>query len=558
MAEKSLALDRTHCPSVLERYGRAVIHMRQRKDIDRFGIVLGAGSSKDLKFPKWSELVGRIAKHKLVDASALLLCSGTQTSKTQMLYQHFKNRQAQANHLAPNEYNRFETEVRANWQKIVNECLYENVPEDIAQLKQLDRYLWSFLGVIKNTPLTVNYNFDDTLQKFLADARTPAEKEEKRGYATVWNSNIQLNSRKGVIYHPNGFMPRHLSERPSEHLVFLEDSFADQLIDSISGHYAALATHYSQTTCLFIGLSLEDATLKHLLRQQARAFPGHYHYYIAYVEDSSKRDAHFEEATAAANFDVYNLITLFLTADEIHALGRMLSASSDNFIPLAEEYGQNVAMRFFLTGAVAVGKSTTAAFFRSLQTHDEWLEPREEGMEKDPELIESPEQIAKIDKWVTEQIAKKNVILSNAGTGIHIVDRAPLDAFAFTKECGWVAKAKLLRSAVSPGMATSRKLCPGHVILLTGDPDVMAVRAIAKHKSTDADKLRKQQDLLKIAYGERGIGVTVIDTKYKSALRVAKEVARVIHCEKYVEANIDDWLCQLEEGKVNAIPKADL
>ena len=209
---------------------------------------------------------------------------------------------------------------------------------------------------------------------------------------------------------------------------------------------------------------------------------------------------------------------------------------------MAEENGQKIAMRYFLTGAVAVGKSTAAAFFRSLQTHDEWLEPRESGMEKDPALIDDPVRITKIDNWVADQVAKKNVILANVSSGLHIVDRAPLDAFAFTKEADWTSKAELLRRAVTPGKATSRKLCPGHVILLLGDPEVMAVRAIAKHKSTDSSKLKKQQDLLNIVYGCRGFGVTVVDTRDKNSFRVAKEIANIIHCKPYQEADIDGWL----------------
>lgn len=92
------------------------------------------------------------------------------------------------------------------------------------------------------------------------------------------------------------------------------------------------------------------------------------------------------------------------------------------------------------------------------------------------------------------------------------------------------------------------KQCPGHIIFLIGDSQVMASRAIIRHRDTDAEKLDKQQEMLKSVYGKGEEGVTIVDTQGKNVWQVAKEIARIIHRNKYVEANMQEWLNQIEGG----------
>ncbi len=541
--------DSTIAAHVLERYGHAVIHMRQQKEDRRFGLVIGAGASVTLGFPDWKTLLNRIARHPEVDGFGLLSSrTNSHTSSSQLLYQHYRAKHTATVGGTPDHtFNRSEATTRAGWQRIVRDALYADVPEDAAELMNRDLYLKKFLEVVRNTPLTINYNFDDSLQRML-DATPAPDKEKRRSHHTVWSANIQMFPRDGVIYHPNGYLPYRLGERSSEQLVFLEDSFADQLIDSMAGHYTVLAYHLAQATRLFIGLSLDDPTLKHLLRQNAHAHPGHFHYYVAFVKGD--RDPEYEKAASEANFSVFNLITLFLTAEEMAALATLLNMAEDDFRHLAEEVGLFPQMRFLVTGVVAVGKSTVVSNFRSLRTYGEWLEPRRPGMEKDPAKVDSA-TIREIDAWVAKQLNLKNLAMLDARHGIHIVDRAPLDAFAFTPESQWRQKAVAIREAVSPGQS-KRRLVSAHIILLTGDPDVIAVRAISNHRDTDCASLRRQQDLLKSVYCQAGSPVSVIDTRDKSIRQVVKEVARVVHLEKYAEAPLHEWLLSIERGDIHA------
>lgn len=549
MIMKNVELRCDTSKSLLERYMRAVVHLRQQRVSRQFGLVFGAGIGKDLDFPDWKELIKRIGEHPSIRGVELIASTRDSSTITQLLYQKFKAAFIKAKGASIDAQDKMiEMEVRAGWRAIVHESLYKGLPDDIDELLKNDRYLESYAGIIKESPLTVTYNFDDTIEKILKKHRGPREKES-RGYTTYWSGNVQLNAKSGgVVYHPNGFLPRNLKERPSDHLVFLEDSFVDQLIDSMAGQYASLAAHISRTTCLFIGLSLDDPGLKHLLRQSAKSFPGHYHSYVRFLRDDATVDAESQRLEVVGNFDSYNLITLHLKRDELNALASLISANEDDFQAYAEEIS-TCAYRYYVVGSVSAGKSTTVSHFRSLLTQDEWIEERAPGMEKDPSLLTSEEE-SRIDLWVADQVARKNVKLEKSSrSGIHVIDRAPLDAFAFTRPEKWREKAKLLKSKISPGRASNRRIMPGHVIFLSGDPRVMAGRAISLHKRTDENKLEEQQARLWHVYSslKPKSGVTKVDVRDRTVAEVVKVVSRSIFLDDYSEADLHDALLEFEE-----------
>lgn len=542
---------------LLREYSRAIVHMRQQKSIRRFGLVFGAGISVDFGFPSWSELIKRIAENSKVQGLDMLSDGISNSSISQLLFQKFKLNIER--NLPPNfdENDKKSSFIQSEWQKVVHDALYKNIPINSAEFQKRDSYLKEYLNIIKNTRLTINYNFDDTLQILIAESRTKEEKKKSRGFRTVWNSDIQMYPENGVIYHPNGFLPRKLSEKPSDNLIFLEDSFGDQLIESAYGHYATLSYHLSQTTCLLIGISLEDATLKHLLRKNAKLHPGHVHYYVYYLDSESDLSLEHRKAIIDANFEVYNLVTLFLTKTEISHLGQLLSATDEEIEIMADELGVNTTYRFFLTGSVCAGKSTTLSNFRSLRTHDEWLDQRVAGMEKDPSFVNRDEKIQEIDYWVAEQWRAKNFILFRAKTpGLDIIDRCPLDAFAFTDEDKWKDKAIFTREIITPEKS-STPLCKGKIILLIGNPQTMSVRAIKLHKEVTSQILEYRQQLLKIIYNNQDIGIVEIDTKDKSVEQVSKEVSKIIHIDEYSECDLQARLLLIENEIIRPSGNSD-
>lgn len=530
---------------ILKKYSRFIVHMRKEISDKRFGLVLGAGVSKDLGFPVWEELVRRISSHQDIDAKDLIKEDNKNISISQLLYQKYKSKMKSRANEEESKYNRLEMKIRAGWHEIVHDALYKDVPENINELQKNSVYIQSFIDIIKESPITINYNFDDSLERLLAALRTPAEVSKSRGYKATWSANMRVDHETRIIYHPNGYLPLKIDENPSPQIIFLQDSFEDQLISSITGHYAFLVNHLAQTTCLLVGLSLEDPTLKNILRQNAIRNPGHYNYYIKYMDSTREDDNDYYKTISDLNFDVYNLITLFLNRQEIQALGVLLRMEPNDFMHIAEDIGEKTVFKFFITGSVAVGKTTVVSQFQSLKTYDEWLEPRPPGMETDPSKIDHSD-IIKIDNWVADQVASKNLILLDKKEGIYIIDRTPLDAFAFTPREQWNEKACLLKSKISPG-EFSRKLCPGHIIFLEGDPEVMAVRAVITHKRTNAKSLNEQQERLNEVYSERE-GISRIDTKEKSVWQVTKEIAHIIFNKPYKEAPMQEMMDVFQMG----------
>lgn len=528
---------------LLKKYPKAIIHLRQEKDFGRFGLIFGAGSTRNLGFPTWDVLIENIANNPLVQANYLFPSGKKHVSKSQIIYQYFRSK-LQREIEVDNRLNRFDSEVRARWQKIVLTELYKNVPEKIEDICKKDKYLYAYIELIKNIRITINYNFDDTLERMLE--KSLVGKDQKTVYKTSWTSEMKLFPNSNIIYHPNGFLPHRLDLRPSPELVFLEDSFADQLIDSMSGYYAFLFNHLVQTTCLLIGLSLSDPNLKHILRQNALRYPGQFHYHIAYKSDDDKLSEEYQKTIRDTNFDTYNLITLFLNDNEIATLGTILNLDEKEFIELAEETGVECRYYYFVTGTVCVGKTTLISQFRSLKTFDEWLETMPEGLEKDPSEVRQEDLKNVIDPWISKQVGKKNTLLEREKVGIYIIDRCPLDAFAFTPKDLWMDKAKLLIKYISPG-SSNRTLVPGHIIYLKGDPEVMEVRAIMQHKVTKRELLDNQQNMMSIVYNDNK-GITTIDTCQKSITQLTKEIANIIHREEYIPLQIHDKLIKYLRG----------
>jgi hypothetical protein len=540
-------MNKSYYEKILKKYCKYIVHMRQQYRSQHLGLIFGAGASIGLGFPNWIQLVKEIMVNDEIKDLSFSYDEGKDAiSNAQRLFQTYKAKQLANCSDENKEYNRIEMIVRSGWQKIVHSALYKNIASDINKSVPENHFLRTYIEIIKKLPMIVNYNFDDTIQRMLASIRTSEEKEMTRGYSTIWNADVYMYPKRSVIYHPNGFLPYSIHEHPSEQLVFLEESFADQLIESLHGRYNVLSNYFTHNTCLLIGLSLNDPTLKNTLRNHSLNFPGNYHYYVHHLENDEQIEN--EYAIIDTNFEVYNLVTLFLTEEDVNILGKLITMGDDEFQEMAEEFGLYNSYKYIIVGSVSVGKSTAMSHFRSISTQDEWLDSMPEEMAKDPNKVDE-DRIKIIDEWIAEQWGKKNYKLLNIKDGIHLIDRGPLDAFAFTSKGEWKNKAVLTKNAISPGKA-KRELCSACILLLTGDPETMASRALATHRDTDADKLKQQQDLLKYIYTENGGCTKVLDTKNKGKSQVAKEIARMIYLEDYEEAPLNEWLENIVTGTI--------
>jgi hypothetical protein len=493
--------------------------------------LFGAGVGKDLGLPNWGELVAAIAAHPDVDGGQLDIERTSNTSLTQMLYQHFKLRQR-------SEFDQSDTvaderNCKAKWSSIIHECLYKN-SKDAGD----HPYLSAFIPIIKRAPLSVNYNFDDYIEELLDRSRA-AEDEPPE---VVWEPTVQYRRSQCVIYHPNGFLPKKLERGVSSWLVFADDSFEDQLIDAQRGHYSTLLSHFFRFTSLLVGLSLEDPTLRHLLRQNAVVNPGHVHYYVAYTDMSRAHSASRETASRESNFSTFNLVTLFLDAAGIKGLAELIEMPDSQFAMHASELGLPRSYCYFLSGAVGAGKTSCLAHFKSLTTFSEWVDPKPDIILKPADSLMDSER-AQVDAWINKQFVRKNFLIKREENKICVADRSLIDPLAFAPSDGRQQRARALALLYQQ----SAGVCEGEVILLTGIPEVMQGRIAQRHKGGTASYIRGLQEAFQSIW-KLSVPVRIIDTVDKPINQVVKEVSRIIHLEKYRVTPISKLLMDVAEG----------
>jgi hypothetical protein len=315
--------------------------------------------------------------------------------------------------------------------------------------------------------------------------------------------------------------------------VFSEASFVKQLMGIFAGDQAGLVSHLSKNTCLLIGLSLEDDTLRNVLMQAAHSCPGNFHYYVHYIAPGATLSGEARRAITLANFKVYNLITLFLNDEEICALGELIDIDncvSNEFCDFAAQHGIAVQFRFYVIGPLGVGKSTTINYLRNLVVLDEWLEQRLAILAKPwDDLTDVEKKTA--DDWIVNQFKRKNDKLRNEREGIYVLDRGPLDPVIFTPDAEWNDKAQRLLNALCPDQVPWR-VENGKVVFLKGESSELALRMVlTKREDYTANKLARMDERLEKVYGVNG--VTYFDTRGLTPSDVARRVAEIVHIEPY-------------------------
>lgn len=537
--------------NVLKLYARPIVHMRKQVSLNRFGLIFGAGLSKPFGIPNWGELVNNIADDPEVKGKEILTMSAPHTAltyKTEMLFEHFKRNQYKQHPDNEHHTRKLDYLVASKWREIVRKHLYAGIKEPVNIALTNHPYLNEYIPLIKKSYLTVSYNFDDFIEQSIL-AKRNEEERDSLGYESVTNPWAQFRRTTSIIYHPNGVIPQKALETPSDRFVFSEASYAEQLMGIYIGDQTSLINHFSKHTCLLIGLSLEDETLRNVLLQNAKSCPGNYHYYVYYMGAGKTLDEDKRRAIVNANFKVYNLITLFMNDHEICSLGQLLdvkNCSDDTLCDYAQEHEIKVQYKYYLTGSLGVGKSTAINHFRNLRALDEWLEPRPEILSKDWEKL-TPEEQTAADNWILTQFRCKNDILRNEKEGIYILDRGPLDPLAFTPDKEWCIKAGKLLATICPGQS-KWTVEDGTVILLKGDPKELALRMVmSQRKDYTEEKLDRMQTRLEEAYTKSK--VIEIDTKGLTSANVARRIGEIIHLEEY--ANRGDLHNRLVEIRNN-------
>jgi hypothetical protein len=196
---------------LLKQYNKPIVHMRQQFINRKFGLVFGSGISKPFKLPNWNGLIKQIAKNPEVNGEEILKYkkASAQASITQMIYEHYRAQELEKVSLKTNKITKeCEMIIHQNWRNIIHKELWRDFKNDYLK-KDHHPYIEPYIGIIKDSSLTINYNFDDILQTLINERRTKTEIDDGiKLYETVYDARLQFHLNSGIIYHPNGFLPQ--------------------------------------------------------------------------------------------------------------------------------------------------------------------------------------------------------------------------------------------------------------------------------------------------------------------------------------------------------------
>ena len=527
---------------VLEKYHLLITHLRQKYEEKKLVMCLGAGFNMPLGIPNWDNLVRIIAEDESVQGIDIYKNGVLSlTAKIQALYEKFKTEFRKTHQTTISEF--LDDEIRNAWIEIIRKALYS---EYTPGSERNHPYLNEYMEIIKNAPITINYNFDDTIERLFEEER---KRDEVKNYETTWRPSMQFKRPDRVIYHPNGYIPFAAGPSSIGHFIFSEQSFQDQLIDTMRGHYSPLQYLFFNYTMLFTGFSLNDPTLRHMLRQNATINPGHFHYYIYYLggkkgkavlkdcEKDTIRDSYFE---------TFNLITLFLDNAEIKELANYISLGTNDFLAQSEDCQKKISYKFYVSGTPGTGKTTALDNLMDFVIHNEWPSPiKEELNQQDNNLTK--EQRKDLDKWVSNQFRIRNYEISrraHANSCIQLIDRSPLDPICFidkTKNAR-IKRAKELKKTYEG----CTKLEDGQIIVLYAKKDSI-YRRLNKRNPGKYD-IRYIEKTLKNFNKLFSQNATYIDTTGTNIATMVKMLAHEIFFGNYKELELHKYLNNLCEA----------
>jgi hypothetical protein len=413
----------------------------------------------------------------------------------------------------------------------------------------------------RRAQLVVTHNFDDALE-FAIDLDPSVETLPNRRYYSFWRPEPFLRRGMVNIYHPNGFTPLRRGPKGSESLILTEASFADYLANTNTEESSFFLRHLADKTCLIIGHSLSDGTLKNALRQHANQRPAHINYYVHW-NDSGEAGLREDQRDAIreANFETYNLVTIFANSLEIDEILKAIALKeSDLEGCLAHQCVRTPKFVYYIVGAVSSGKSTIIRHLRDLETIEEWPGNMPPVMNR-PSLGLTQADEDAIDRGLEEAIWAKNAEIRDVKTGIIAVDRAPLDFIAFpaqeTDTLGDTARKRAGTVLKRLEGNHFRNLCSGQVIVVQSEPETLLERQLQRSGRTTPEQvadgsakgyLRQQQERLVSVYKSAIDAGSTIKTNRWSLVAPVKAAARIIHFQEYKPFDFAARLQEIKEG----------
>ncbi|HBP29728.1 MAG TPA: hypothetical protein DD666_09965 [Advenella kashmirensis] len=523
-----------------------ICQLRSQFQKNKASLVLGAGINIDLGLPNWTDLIASIKTAMVDNAPEVQAVSDAPGKAALVLFEIFcayKKIELKKN----DNYGSaalIDKKILSDWRELIHVALYKESVDDRRKKIDSHPYFREIIKFVTQSELTVTYNFDDFIEFGLSCPDLNPSKNE-RPYQTVWSHHSQFTKDRCVIYHPNGFLPFDKKKFQSENLIFSDGAFADQLLDGIGGGLSTLLHVLTKKTSILIGHSLTDSTLLHLLRKSASIGPGNYNYFICFTSKTSNRQN--ETAIFEANFNNYNLITLFFDSEDIEDFLRAITIPDEEFLQVSDELGLQTKYIYYLVGSIGIGKSTVISQFGSLTTLDEWFDERPAAMADSPEKLSTASTID-IDTWTNLQFGKKNNYLERKQIGVFLVDRSPLDPLTFVVDVSERDRAKsMLEKGIRP-CRSKKKIAAGEIIHMCGDATEIWSRLITKRKenSWPCEKIENLQNASMSLY--ESLSPKIVHATHRKEVDIVRDVAKIIFSCEYVPADLDKKMMNIANG----------
>ncbi|RXT35184.1 SIR2 family protein [Bradyrhizobium betae] len=417
-------------------------HLWQRaSEHRRLGLVLGAGVSFDAKIPLWGVLVSRLAQ--AAGISDLLSAQHQkerfpETFLAEILYRHHHADYSKSADNPPDRYH--EDRVNSAWKQKIRQCLYQDVADKtFEEITKEHTYLKGLASLVCKSGFAVTLNFDDIVDQAVTahveGILTAAPDTAIANPEIIYYPKVETRKHAPVIYHINGSLPRDQPRRSSAKVVLTEDAFADVMLSPNSYNAEYVVNQFAVRTFVLLGLSLNDNSLKNILRSSAKRNPANHHFLVLHEKDNEPRSAGVRSDIFDVNLHVYNLITIFLTTAQHKELIDLLNSSSaaqfDELL-LAMGAQSTIHRKYYIVGSVASGKSSTVDALRCFTTFEEFSGRVPKEMYQDDTSL-TPDEQKIVDDYLFPRLIEKNRNMMRPSSGVRIMDRAFLDLFAFSK-----------------------------------------------------------------------------------------------------------------------------
>ena len=279
--------------STSESRATQIQKLRSALQKGRLTLVCGAGISVQAGVPAWESLLIR-----LLDAMMERISKDHSLNLGDDAASQFHQRY-ELSSLILGKY--LKNVLGRDFQNEMREALYASNPgtssliESIIDLSRPQRDARPLDSII-------TFNFDCLIEENLSHNRIPNQ--------AIFSESINHEPDQIPIYHVHGFLPRNEESLTDTDLVFSEDAYHSQFMDSFSWSNLIQLNKLTQNVCLFIGISLTDPNMRRLLD-------------VAWRKNPNKTMSHFivKLRPQLAKGDILDEVSKLLEEQDANGLG---------------------------------------------------------------------------------------------------------------------------------------------------------------------------------------------------------------------------------------------